>query len=364
MKIAGSVNPNPESTILSMKVGRCHLKTCLAMPFFLSGREGYVMSHMHATAGHINHEMPFGTSGDPVPDHHRDVHHALAQIADIIVENGEGLTLESLIKGYWRSYSAAGGNVVSIHAARGGAAAPGTRGAVARLAERIAPSLGLPPCGLAAEEERFVREAARVARAYRDDLDRAAAGFPSARRHDDGTGAPGSDAPAIDTSLPDRTQFEVALRENFRIARNEVEPLSVAICSVSRIEKIMQSHGLHTATRLMERIASTLSLATRGECYSARKSASEFVMLARGITITQFQAVLEQSIVDLSARRWHDRFSNRTLGMVEMHVGIAHVFDFANPSEAMRAADLAHERAMLEHASTVTLATASDLEED
>jgi len=126
----------------------------------------------------------------------------------------------------------------------------------------------------------------------------------------------------------------------------------------------VQDHGLHTATRLMERVASTLSHATRGECYSARKSASEFIMLARGITISQFQEVLEQSIIDLSLRRWHDKFSNKTLGMIEMHVGIAHVFDFANPSEAMRAADLAHERAMLEHNSTVVLADARDLDDD
>jgi len=39
------------------------------------------------------------------------------------------------------------------------------------------------------------------------------------------------------------------------------------------------------------------------------------------------------------------------------------VFDFANPSEAMRAADLAHERAMLERTSTVVLADARDLDD-
>ena len=65
---------------------------------------------------------------------------------------------------------------------------------------------------------------------------------------------------------------------------------SVAICSISRIETIVERHGLHTATRLMERIARTLSYATKGECYSARKSNSEFIMLARGITLSPVQA--------------------------------------------------------------------------
>ena len=191
--------------------------------------------------------------------------------------------------------------------------------------------------------------------------------MPARRRSDEGSDAARdvqSEGPRIDIGLPDRAQFELALQENFRIARSEVEPLSVAICSISRIETIVERHGLHTATRLMERIARTLSYATKGECYSARKSNSEFIMLARGITLSQFRSVLEQSIADLAARRWHDKFSNEALGMVDMHIGVAHVFDFANPSFAMRAADLAHERAVLERTSNVIVADARDLATD
>ncbi|GAB5349596.1 diguanylate cyclase domain-containing protein [Alteriqipengyuania sp. 357] len=326
------------------------------------------MRHGRAAAEEVNHEALRASPGLHTPEHHGDIHDAMGRIADIVVANGEGLTLESLIKAFWRSYSASQGNVVSIHEARGGTPGPvAAEDAFARMPgriDRMAQSLGLLGDRVDRNEERFVREAARAARAYRDELDLATACLPVHRRHADGLGDARPDAPAIETSLPNRAQFEVALRENFRIARNEVEPLSVAICSVSRIDQIVENHGLHTATRLMERVASTLSLATRGECYSARKTASEFIMLARGITITQFQAILEQSIVDLSARRWQDRFSNKTLGMVEMHVGIAHVFDFANPAEAMRAADFAHGRAMLEPAGTVVLADACDLDED
>jgi GGDEF domain-containing protein len=188
---------------------------------------------------------------------------------------------------------------------------------------------------------------------------------PNRRHRDDDAGqAPEGTAKAFDLALPDRASFEEELERNYRIARNEVEPLSVAICSVSRIEKIVQSHGMRTAQRLLERVATTLSYATKGECYSARKSGSEFVMMARGITISQFRAVLEQSIADLSARRWHDKFSNEALGMIDMHIGVAHVFDFANPSLAMRAADLAHERAVLEQTSNVVVADAGDLARD
>ena len=304
-----------------------------------------------------------------------DIHDAMARIADLIVDSGEGLTLESLIKAFWRTYSTPEGNVVSIHEGRNaGQSAVVAEDAFARLTGRmdqIAHNLGFLSDRIHGDEERMLRDVAKAARAYRDDLQSPApvamAAMPIApvrRRHNDDDAASRGDAPEIETSLPDRAQFEIALQENFRIARNEVEPLSVAICSVSRIDQIVENHGLHTATRLMERVASTLSLATKGECYSARKSASEFIMLARGITVTQFSAILEQSIIDLSLRRWHDKFSNKTLGMVEMHVGVAHVFDFANPSEAMRAADLAHERAMLEYTSTVVQADAHDLDPD
>lgn len=299
------------------------------------------MPRTPAMAQPINHEAPDFAPARHGPMQDGDVREALARIADIIVESGEGLTLDSLIKAFWRTWSTPEGNIVSIHEARGGTLDPlDPESALARLSER---------------------------------MDRLAHGFDALaggdealapRRRVDGNGGTRPEAPAIETSLPDRAQFEVALKENFRIARNEVEPLSVAICSVSRIDRIVENHGLHTATRLMERIANTLSVATRGECYSARKSASEFIMLARGITVGQFRDILEQSIIDLSLRRWHDKFSNKTLGMVEMHVGIAHVFDFANPSDAMRAADLAHERAMLDQSSTVVLADRHDLDED
>ena len=309
--------------------------------------------------------------GMPVQD--GDVHEAMARIADIIVEGGEGLTLESLIKAFWRTYSTPEGNIVSIHEGRGNssdAALP--EDAFARLSGRmdqIAESLGFLSGSGEDAAPPAAGGAALAANAYRQDGQTVANGIggdgdtPARRRRADDA-ADGTDGPRIETSLPDRAQFEVALEENFRIARNEVEPLSVAICSVSRIDQIVEQHGLHTATRLMERVASTLSTATRGECYSARKSNSEFIMLARGITISQFCEVLEQSIYDLSVRRWHDKFSNKTLGMIDMHVGIAHVFDFASPSHAMRAADLAHEQAVLEASSNVVMADEAILAED
>ena len=321
------------------------------------------MQHTFGAAERINHDAPMLAS---VPDGFSgsqstgegQIHETMARIADIIVESGEGLTLESLIKAFWRTYSSpegAQGNIVSIHEARGAPAAPVVaEDAFARLASRmdqIAEGLG------------FVADRVdRVEGRQTGPREEASRDVPNRRHRDDDAGrTPEGTGKAFDLALPDRASFEEELERNYRIARNEVEPLSVAICSVSRIEKIVQSHGMRTAQRLLERVATTLSYATKGECYSARKSGSEFVMMARGITISQFRAVLEQSIADLSARRWHDKFSNEALGMIDMHIGVAHVFDFANPSLAMRAADLAHERAVLEGTSNVVVADAGDL---
>ena len=302
------------------------------------------MAQNLAASEPIGHEL-----APPMPAHQGDVHEAMARIADIIVEGGEGLTLESLIKAFWRTYSTPEGNIVSIHEARGAAGdADLPEDAFARLSGRmdeIAQSLALATGP--AEASLLGEPQENVARLHQRET-------PGLRRRaDDGSQSQG---PRIETGLPGRAQFDLALEENYRIARSEVEPLSVAICSVSRIDQIVQQHGLHTATRLMERVAATLSQATRGECYSARQSNSEFIMLARGITISQFSDILEQTIYDLSIRRWYDKFSNKALGMIDLHVGIAHVFDFANPAHAMRAADLAHEKAVLEASSTVLLA--------
>ena len=303
-----------------------------------------------------------------------DVHEAMGRIADIIVESGEGLTLESLIKAFWRSYSTpdgSGSNIVSIHEARGAASdTPLPEDAFARLAgrmDRLAEELGFvtdrgPRPQSVQPAQRDVAEgllaAARHAygspRGAFDDLPGAA---NRRHRHDAGQDM-GDGTGTLDFALPDRATFDAMLERNYRIARNEVEPLSVAICSVSRIDAILKNHGIATAQRLLDRVASTLSAATRGECYSARKSNSEFIMLARGITVSQFCAVLEESTASLAARRWHDKYSSQTLGMIDLHVGVAHVFDFANPSLAMRAADLAHEQAALQQTTNLVLADA------
>ena len=333
-----------------------------------------------AAAPDINH------AGHPaMPVQNGDVHEAMARIADFIVEGNEGLTLESLIKAYWRVYSTPEGNIVSIHEGRGAPLdGPTPEDAFARLSGRmdqIAENLGFlservgqpDQTGAAGSRQGNAAPFADHPTAQPSDR-RAESGFergfddlssvPTRRHRDDGSESGAEELANFDLALPDRATFNDELERNYRIARNEVEPLSVAICSVSRIDAIVKTHGLETAQRLLERVATTLSSATKGECYSARKSNSEFIMLARGITISQFCNVLEESIASLAARRWHDKYSNETLGMIEMHVGVAHVFDFANPSQAMRAADLAHERAVLEQASNVVIADTRDLATD
>lgn len=342
------------------------------------------MPHTLAAAIEVNHA---GHTAEAAAD--GSVHEAMAQIADFIVENGEGLTLESLIKAFWRVYSTPEGNIVSIHEGRGMPLdVPTPEDAFARLSGRmdqIAESLGFltdrvdqpvpsPDGANAAASYRGHAAPTEDRPSERRDLEpRQTAGtgafddlsnVPNRRHRDDDTSEFAEEIAGFDLALPDRATFNEELERNYRIARNEVEPLSVAICSVSRIDAIVKDHGLETAQRLLERVASTLSSATKGECYSARKSNSEFIMLARGITISQFCDVLEESIVNLAARRWHDKYSNETLGMVDMHIGVAHVFDFANPSQAMRAADLAHERALGEHTSNVVIADTRDLARD
>ena len=103
-----------------------------------------------------------------------DIHDAMARIADLIVDSGEGLTLESLIKAFWRTYSTPEGNVVSIHEGRNaGQSAVVAEDAFARLTGRmdqIAHNLGFLSDRIHGDEERMLRDVAKAARAYRDDL--------------------------------------------------------------------------------------------------------------------------------------------------------------------------------------------------
>lgn len=162
--------------------------------------------------------------------------------------------------------------------------------------------------------------------------------------------------PAIVLPLPDRASFEDVLDDNFKKARHDLDPMCVAVCSVNRIPQIITKHGRETAQRLLERIAALLNKSTGGNCHSARKD-YEFVIVSRGKTPSALVESLQQGIDELATVRWHDKFSREFIGMCEVRVSVADVFDFPNPSVAMRAADVLHRQMQREGLTDVMLAT-------
>ena len=255
-------------------------------------------------------------------DKRESIQKAMLEIAELVSDAGGDLTMDALVKGFleWQSRKAQSPSHSYSEAEEDDSAFDPPRGALSQ----------------------------RKLRRFDDDDE----DLP-----DDVSGQEPDDAPpAIVLPLPDRASFEDVLEDNFKKARHDLDPMCVAVCSVNRIPQIITKHGRETAQRLLERIAALLNKSTGGNCHSARKD-YEFVIVSRGKQPSALIESLQQGIDELATVRWHDKFSREFIGMCEVRVSVADVFDFPNPSVAMRAADVLHRQMLREGLTDVMLAT-------
>lgn len=152
---------------------------------------------------------------------------------------------------------------------------------------------------------------------------------------------------AIDylTGLPNRRAFEEVLRADHREAAESGRSLSVAFCDIDRFKAINDSHGHEAGDRIIREIAETLSNLCGEDCYIARHGGEEFVMLFRGVAPAEALLRLDDAREDLARRRMINRRTEKPFGVVTFSGGIAEVSQFADPREALAAADQALYRA-------------------
>jgi len=143
------------------------------------------------------------------------------------------------------------------------------------------------------------------------------------------------------TGLPNRRSFESTLREESRIARARGEPLSLAFCDIDLFKTINDNHGHDAGDRVLKFVGGLLARISGDKCHVARHGGEEFVMLFRGMSIAEAARIVDDARMDLAERNLVDRKTGERMSQVTFSGGVADVFAYPEPRDALKAADRA-----------------------
>jgi diguanylate cyclase len=143
------------------------------------------------------------------------------------------------------------------------------------------------------------------------------------------------------TGLPNRRAFEGVLEVQYREAQQEIDLLTVAICDIDHFKLVNDNHGHETGDRVIQAIGQVLARISDDRCHVARHGGEEFVMLFRGRSVNEAKAMLDEAREQLAERRFINRVTDEPIGRITFSGGVANVFGWADPREALAAADQA-----------------------
>lgn len=143
------------------------------------------------------------------------------------------------------------------------------------------------------------------------------------------------------TGLPNRRSFECTLYEEWALARDTKEPLSVAFCDIDHFKVVNDTHGHDAGDRVLKFVAGLLAKISGDKCHVARHGGEEFVMLFRGLTVAEAARIVDDARNDMAERNLVDRKTGERMAQVTFSGGVADVFAYAEPREALKAADRA-----------------------
>lgn len=150
------------------------------------------------------------------------------------------------------------------------------------------------------------------------------------------------------TGLPNRRAFEVLLDRHYGEARAAAESLILAFCDIDHFKRVNDIHGHEAGDRVLKAIAAALSKTTDNNCHVARYGGEEFVMLFRNISTNEARKRFDDVRKELAEQRFINRATDRPVGQITLSGGMANVFAYSDPREALKAADdalfLAKER--------------------
>ena len=141
------------------------------------------------------------------------------------------------------------------------------------------------------------------------------------------------------TGLPNRRAFEGVLEKEYAEARRSRDALCVAFCDIDKFKAINDLHGHDAGDRVLKLVARTLAEISDDRCHVARHGGEEFVVLFRGKTAREAREQLDETREALASRHLVNRATDTPFGVVSFSAGVADVFAFPSPREALKAAD-------------------------
>jgi len=143
------------------------------------------------------------------------------------------------------------------------------------------------------------------------------------------------------TGLPNRRAFENTLREECVRANEGGEALSVAFCDIDHFKVVNDTHGHDAGDRVLKFVAGLLSNSSGDKCHVARHGGEEFVMLFRGLQVSDAAKVVDDARADMAERNLVDRKTGERMNQVTFSGGVADVLAYPEPRDALKAADRA-----------------------
>ena len=143
------------------------------------------------------------------------------------------------------------------------------------------------------------------------------------------------------TGLPNRRCFENVLREECMRAQQNAEALTIAFCDIDHFKNVNDQHGHDAGDRVLKFVAGLLSKISGDKCHVARHGGEEFVMLFRGVTVADAAKIVDDARTDMAERNLVDRKTGERMDQVTFSGGVADVFAYPEPRDALKAADRA-----------------------
>ncbi len=143
------------------------------------------------------------------------------------------------------------------------------------------------------------------------------------------------------TGLPNRRAFENTIREESLLARKNGEALSVAFCDIDHFKNVNDRHGHDAGDRVLKFVAGLLAKISGDKAHVARHGGEEFVMLFRGVTVADAARIVDDARADMAERNLVDRKTGERMEQVTFSGGVADVFAYPEPRDALKAADRA-----------------------
>lgn len=143
------------------------------------------------------------------------------------------------------------------------------------------------------------------------------------------------------TGLPNRRAFEGLFEREYRAAQKNLEALSVAFCDIDNFKRVNDTHGHDTGDRVIQAIATALAKISDDKCHVARHGGEEFVMLFRGQGKADAMQRLDEVREIFGRRNFVNRRTDQPIGQITFSGGVADVFAYPSPRDALKAADVA-----------------------